>query len=164
MRCNIERVISLLLIMGLVNACSTVGTDEINTYSPVDDTLHNTIYKQDSILFQAFNSRDFERFKEFFTNKLEIYQDNIGVRNYNQSMEAFHELFDGAYVLTRQLVKGTLEVYPIKDYGAIEIGQHTFCHFENGKSDCGTFKFIHIWENQNGNWKINKIITYGHKQ
>ena len=77
-------------------------------------------------------------------------------------MEAFRGLFEGNYVLKRTLINETLEVYPIKDFGAIETGQHTFCHDENGKTDCGTFKFVHIWKNENGVWKITRIITYDH--
>lgn len=133
------------------------------TYTPVDTALYDTIIYQDSILFDAFNSRNFELFKKFFDTTLEIYQDNTGLRNYDQSMEAFKGLFKMNYVLNRQLVKGSVEIYPIKDYGAIETGRHTFCHTENGKQDCGTFKFIHIWQRQNGRWKITKIITYDHK-
>jgi hypothetical protein len=44
------------------------------------------------------------------------------------------------------LVKGSREVYPIKDYGAIEIGAHQFRHKESGKAECGTFKFAMIWQ------------------
>jgi hypothetical protein len=124
--------------------------------------LYTTMFLQDSLLFNAFNSGDFERFKKFFSDNLEIYQDNIGVRNNSESMEAFQGLFQGNYKLTRELVEGTLEVYPIKDFGAIETGQHTFCHTELEKLICGTFKFLHIWENQNGTWKITRIITYNH--
>ncbi|MFN8256160.1 MAG: nuclear transport factor 2 family protein [Bacteroidales bacterium] len=129
---------------------------------PQGQALYDTIKKQDSLLFVAFNARNFEKFKNFFTPELVIYQDNTGVRNYKQSMEAFQSLFKGNYILTRNLVGETLEVYPIKDFGAIETGQHTFCHTENGKPDCGTFKFVHIWEFKKGEWKIVKIITYNH--
>jgi hypothetical protein len=79
-------------------------------------------------------------------------------------MEAFQGLFKMDYVLLRRLKKETVEVYPIKNYGAIEIGQHTFCHKENDKQDCGTYKFVHVWKFQNGHWTITKIITYGHDQ
>lgn len=127
-----------------------------------DTVLYHTIYLQDSLLFAAFNSRDFEKFKSFFTPDLEIYQDNTGVRDYNQSMEAFRGLFQGKSILTRQLILKSLEVYPIKDFGAIQTGQHTFCHDENGKPDCGTFKFVHIWKYQDGSWKITRIVTYNH--
>jgi hypothetical protein len=79
-------------------------------------------------------------------------------------MEAFQGLFKMDYVLVRQLKKETVEVYPIKNYGAIEVGQHTFCHKEKDKQDCGTYKFVHIWKLQNGHWLITKIITYGHNE
>jgi hypothetical protein len=64
--------------------------------------------------------------------------------------------------LKRELVPGTLEVYPVRDYGAIEIGSHRFCHDENGKQDCGTFKFMHIWKKTGNEWKITRIISYDH--
>jgi len=64
--------------------------------------------------------------------------------------------------LRRELVKGSLEIYPIPGYGAMEIGEHKFCHLENGKQDCGTFKFVHIWEKKNGEWKISRVVSYDH--
>ena len=150
-----------------MSACSATKSNQTKnnqqTYMPVDKILYDTIIYQDSILFTAFNSRNFNDFKKFFSDSLEIYQDNMGLRNYKQSMEAFNGLFIGNYVLTRQLIKSSVEVYPIKNYGAIETGQHTFCHTENGKLDCGTFKFVHIWEGKNGQWKIARIVTYDHK-
>jgi hypothetical protein len=162
MKNNSLRVISSTVIAFVISSCSILNHNKTNAYVPVDKALYNMIYIQDSVLFDAFNSRDFEKFKSFFSDKLEIYQDNIGVRDHNQSMEAFQRLFQGNYVLTRKLVLKTLEIYPVKDYGAIETGQHTFCHVENGKLDCGTFKFVHIWENHDGDWKIVRIITYNH--
>jgi hypothetical protein len=67
-------------------------------------------------------------------------------------------------VLKRTLVPGSLEIYPVKDYGAIETGRHTFCHTENGQEICGTFKFVHVWQRKNDRWKITRIITYDHPE
>ena len=64
--------------------------------------------------------------------------------------------------LKRELVKGSLEVYPIPGYGAMEIGAHTFCHIENGKQECGTFKFVHIWQKNKEGWQITRVVSYGH--
>jgi hypothetical protein len=61
-----------------------------------------------------------------------------------------------------------LEVYPIKDYGAIEIGAHRFCHKEEGndaspaRTDCGTFKFATVWRKIGDSWKISRVLSYGH--
>jgi hypothetical protein len=156
------KTIYFVLIAGAASI-NLFGQSVVTAYVPADKPLYDTIYCQDSILFQAFNTRDLEKLKTFFAANLEVYQDNIGVRSYEQSVEAFRGLFSLDYTLTRSLVKGSLEVYPVKDYGAIETGSHTFCHKENGILVCGTFKFVHIWEHQNGKWKISRIITYDHK-
>jgi hypothetical protein len=162
MRTTVLKTFYLALLVGVAST-HLFGQSGSTTYIPADKPLYNTIAFQDSILFTAFNNRNLEILKTFFADNLEIYQDNIGVRNYDQSINAFRGLFSQDYVLTRHLVKESLEVYPIKDYGAIETGSHTFCHTENGKPECGTFKFVHIWERQNGQWKITRIITYDHK-
>lgn len=155
-----------LIAILLFSACSTLKGTQTNTvsnaYTPVDKALYDTILYQDSLLFTKFNSRNFDQFQKYFSDDLEIYQDNTGLRNYQQSMESFKGLFAMDYILTRQLVKNSVEVYPIKDYGAIETGKHIFCHTEKGKSVCGTFKFVHIWENKKGVWKITRIVTYDH--
>jgi hypothetical protein len=150
----------LFLFPGFV-ALST-PSDPLRPYKPADPDLFRTILLQDSLLFDAFNGRNMDAFQHFFSEELEVYQDNTGVRNYGQSMEAFRSLFNLPYVLNRQRIKASIEVYPIRDYGAIETGLHTFCHTENGKQDCGTCKFVHIWKQQNGKWFITRIITYGH--
>ena len=161
-----KKIINILftttLFVFLIMVSSAAKPACVDETVKVDALLYHTIYLQDSLLFAAFNSRDFEKFKSFFSPDLEIYQDNTGVRDYNQSMEAFRGLFQGKSILTRQLILKSLEVYPIKDFGAIETGQHTFCHYENGKPDCGTFKFVHIWKYQDGSWKITRIVTYNH--
>jgi hypothetical protein len=153
----IKQLISAILII-----ISLLSVNDLKAKSPGDKLLYDSIRGVDSAMFAAFNSRNFEVFRNYFSEDLEIYQDNIGVRNYKEAMTAFRGLFDLNYVLSRSLEKGSLEVYPVKDFGAIETGMHTFCHWESGKQDCGTFKFVHIWKHRNGEWKITRIITYDH--
>jgi hypothetical protein len=71
-------------------------------------------------------------------------------------------MFGNATDIRRDLVRGSIEVYPIKDYGAIEIGQHRFCHKENAKEECGTFKFAMVWRKSDGLWRISRVLSYGH--
>jgi hypothetical protein len=149
----------------ILSACSATKKTNINStkvYSPVSKELYDTIAHMDSVLFNAFNARNLEKLKTFFSGDLEIYQDNVGVRSYKEAIEAFAGLFTKDYILKRELIKSSLEVYPIKDYGAIETGKHTFCHTENSKLVCGIFKFVHIWEKKGGQWKITRIVTYDH--
>jgi hypothetical protein len=151
-----------VLFFCLLFSCEMNAQTKHETYVPADKVLFETIRTQDSLLFHAFNTRDLTKLKTLFATDLEVYQDNVGLRNYEQTITAFTELFKKDYVLIRTLNAGSLEVYPVKDYGAIETGSHSFCHVENGKQECGTFKFLHIWQQQNGLWKLKKIITYDH--
>jgi hypothetical protein len=166
MKTRILTVLLLFLAMIIVMSCAEPIKPAIPTkeeaYIPINKALFDTIAYQDSLLFAAFNSRNLENLKSFFSADLEVYQDNTGKRSYDESIEAFKGLFAKDYVLTRELVKNSLEVYPIVDYGAIETGRHTFSHTENGKPESATFKFVHIWEKQNGQWKITRLITYNH--
>jgi len=63
--------------------------------------------------------------------------------------------------VTRELVLGTLEVYPMANYGAVEIGVHRFHHPGNA-DDVGEAKFIHLWQNKDGVWKVTRVISFDH--
>ena len=124
--------------------------------------LFNEIKKMDSLLFNAFNKRDTNLFKEFFTKDLEFFHDKTGLTGFEQTMGFMRSTRQPGNDLRRDLVQGSLEVYPIPGYGAMQIGQHRFCHTEKGKYDCGIFKFVHIWLYKEGKWKISRIVSYDH--
>lgn len=130
--------------------------------APTSLELYTEIAHMDSILFDAFNTQNMPVFKAFFTEDLEWYQDYDGLLPYETVFKNFETNFHGKYKLTRQLVPGSLEVHPIKGYGAIETGTHQFRHIENGKEEIGTFKFVMIWQKKDGNWKISRVISYDH--
>ena len=125
--------------------------------------LQAEIAAADSALFAAFNRRDLTKVMSFFTRDLEFYQDNEGVENYAQTKGDFGQMFGQPARIRRELVAGSLQVFPIKNYGAMEIGRHRFCHDEGGKEDCGTFSFVHIWRRTNSGWQIARVISYGHE-
>ena len=124
--------------------------------------LYTEIAKMDSILFSAFNTQDMPVFKALFTEDLEWFQDNGGLLNYQTVFTNFGNMFNNEHKLSRKLVKSSLEVHPVKDYGAIEIGVHEFRHMENGKEELGTFKFLMIWQKKNGQWRISRVVSYDH--
>ena len=149
---------SLLLAV----AICTFGQSPIPSPTAESRELFETIATMDSKLFDAFNAHKIDDLMAMFTDDLEFYQDNDGLKNYWQSKDDFKKLFANVSDIQRELVKGSLEVYPIKDYGAIEIGSHRFCHKEDGKDDCGTFKFAMVWRKNGDSWKISRVISYGH--
>jgi hypothetical protein len=124
--------------------------------------LFNKVAQLDSSLFAAYNSKKLDLMKTYFTNDLEWYQDNGGLIDFEKVFKNFNSIFNRDYDLKRNLIKESLEVHPIEDYGAIEIGKHQFKYIENGKLEIGTFKFLMIWKNDNGNWKISRVVSYDH--
>ena len=116
----------------------------------------------DTELSEAFNARDIDKLKALFAEDLEFYQDNEGLVGYEQTVKDFEGLFAQENQMRRNLVEESFEVYPIKDYGAIEVGAHQFCHIENGKDECGTFRFVHVWRKSDGAWKISRVVSYAH--
>ncbi len=124
--------------------------------------FYNEIARMDSVMFEAFNTQNMFKFKSLFTEDLEWFQDNGGLIPYETVFTNFENTFKKDFKLKRTLVPGTLEVHPIKNYGAIEIGSHQFRHFENGKEEIGTFKFLMIWKKENGLWRISRVVSYDH--
>lgn len=152
------QVFNVLFWLLMLLSCCQINAQN----KKVDSALYLQIAHMDSVLFNAFNSRDTATFKNLFTQDLEFYHDKGGLTGYNQTVEFMRATARNNNGLKRDLVPGTLEVYPIPNYGAMEIGSHTFCHTENGKQDCGTFKFVHIWKKTGNEWKITRVISYGH--
>ena len=148
----------LLVIWGCSTKTDTVPTNHV----PVSQALYDTIIHMDSILFNAFNGRDFTTLQTLFTSDLEFYHDKAGVSGYETNIENFKSNFAKYPSLKRMLVTGSTEVFPIKNYGAVQTGRHKFCNKVNGKEECATFKFTHLWKNDNGTWKISRVISYDH--
>ncbi len=124
--------------------------------------LFTEIAKLDSTVFEAFNKQNMQKFKGMFTEDLEWFQDNGGLIPYKTVFENFSNTFKKDQKLTRNIVKGSLEVHPLQGYGAIEIGMHEFRHIENGKEELGTFKFLMIWQKKDNQWRISRVISYDH--
>jgi ketosteroid isomerase-like protein len=128
------------------------------------DALVSTIAALDSAMFAAFNTHDADRLGAFFTPDLEFYHDKTGLAGYDSTMASFRALFsrNASTGLRRELVPGTLEVYPLGDFGLLEICKHRFCHTENGKEECGTFRNIMIWRKDSTGYKVSRVISYDH--
>ena len=126
------------------------------------DELYQTVARLDAEMFAAFNAKDVNKLMSYFADNLEFYHDKGGLANFNQTKEGFTRLFAQSPDITRTLVPGSLEVFPVKNYGAMHIATQRFCHVENGHEDCGNSKFVMVWQQQASTWKITRVVSYDH--
>ena len=127
---------------------------------PTGTALTTTITALDSAIFGAYNRCDLDAFASYIAPDVEFYHDKGGLtRGRAQLVESVKNAICGK--LRRELVPGSLEVYPIKDFGAVEIGTHRFCDLATGRCDA-VARFIHLWEYSNGSWRITRVISYDH--
>ena len=127
------------------------------------DELFRTIAKLDGEVFDAYNRCDLEKFGSFFPEELEFYHDNGGpVEQTRQSLvESIKNNICGK--VYRVLVPESLEVHPLKGYGAVETGVHRFYHpGRDATESVGEAQFVMIWQEKDGVWKITRVISYDH--
>ena len=137
---------------------SVSAQNEIPPYKPADQQLHATISNMDSIFFDAYNSCNMEKQKEIYADDIEFFHDKGGLSTSKSDiLEATENNICGK--VTRSLLKGSIEVYPINNYGAVEIGYHKF--FNNQEPDAPSIpsKFIIMWNFEKEQWKITKVIS-----
>ena len=126
-----------------------------------DPALFKTIQTLDTKLFDAYNHCDLPAFSSLVADDIEFYHDKTGLSVGRQALvDAIKNNICGK--VTRELVPGSLEVYPIAGYGAVEIGVHRF-HHPDDESNVGEAKFVQLWQNKDGTWKISRVISFDHQ-
>ncbi|HUS00687.1 MAG TPA: nuclear transport factor 2 family protein [Chitinophagaceae bacterium] len=152
---------SFTLILLIVSCSSTKNNKNTlpEPYQPVDKKLYDTIVYLDSVLFDGYNTCKLDRFERYFSDSIEFYHDKGGLSNSKkQLIESLRNNICGK--VTRELIPGSIEVYPIPGYGAVQIGNH---RFHNNQEPPGTpsrvGKFVHTWQYKNGEWKISRVIS-----
>ena len=160
-------VVVLFLSMVLAAACVSNNKSRVaDNVSSESKGLYDTVARLDSTFFEAFNNRNLSALKVFLSEELEFYHDLGGVTNYIQNVNAFEKTFLSERKVRRELVKSSLEVYPIKDFGAVETGTHRFYVREKGQREklSSEAKFVQIWQKRNEGWKITRIVSYAHRE
>lgn len=148
-------VLSVLLLA--CNSTKHQGTNK--NYKPDSRELYNSIVHMDSVLFGAYNVCDLPTMADCFSENIEFYHDQGGLMtNKDSIMAATKKNICGK--VQRVLVPGSIEVYPIAGYGAIEMGQHYFINNQEPPNDHPSIgKFVHTWKNENGKWRLTRVIS-----
>ena len=154
------------LIISTRLTSSTDRAEQVQPRAASSGKLYDTIIQMDGVVFEAFNHRNLSKLRTMFSEDLEFYHDLGGVTRYKENMEAFEKTFAGERLVRRELVAGSLEVYPIKDYGAVEIGVHRFYATEKGQQEklSSEARFIHVWRRIGNEWTIARIISFAHQE
>lgn len=141
------------------------GTSSVQaTKDPKDMTsaeLTATVKRLDAELFDAYNRCDLDKFGSFFPEHLEFYHDQTGggPMTREQLVAAIRQNICGK--VHRELV--SIEVFPMNNYGAVEMGVHRFSH-PGIDTDQGDAKFVQLWKYEGGRWWMTVVISYDHNQ
>lgn len=147
-------------------ASSLLPITQIPTQAQTPDTekqLFKTVESLDAGLFDAVNHCDIERVRDYWAEDAVFLHDKVPpLVGRGAIVDSIKNNLCGKVV--RELVPGTLEVHPLKDYGAVEIGMHRFLHpFSQDHGVVGEAKFIHVWQLKGGTWRITQVISYDHQ-
>ncbi|GGK32149.1 hypothetical protein GCM10007962_28120 [Yeosuana aromativorans] len=127
-------------------------------YVPIDKELYDTIVAMDKKLFDAYNSCDMATQSALYSEDLEFYHDQGGLTtSKKQVLTALENNICDK--VTRTLIKGSIEVYPIKDYGAVEIGYHTFNDKKTPENKSTASRFILVWKKTDEIWTVTRVIS-----
>lgn len=144
---------------------SAFASDAAAVADGAPDPLFDTVSALDGAVFDAFNHCDqpeqLRKHAGYFASDVEFYHDTGGVTWTRQDMLANTEK-NACGHYHRELVAGSLKVYPIKGYGAIAQGVHRFCQVSTGACE-GMADFVEVWHDQDGRWLITRVLSYGHR-
>ena len=157
-------LLSFLFIAGL-HPAATRAADAPPADGQAAAPLFTEISTLDTKVFDAFNHcaepGRLDEHAGYFSPDVEFYHDTGGVTWTREQMIAN----TSKYVcgnFTREIIPGTLKVYPVKDFGAISQGAHRFCGLASGECE-GLADFVIVWRRQQDQWQITRVLSYGHR-
>lgn len=154
-----KQAISILLVV-ITLSCSTTKHPwqlQVPTYKPESQELYDSIVHVDSVWADSYNNCKLEVQDLLISDNLEFYHDRNGIMTSKTALiEALKNYICGK--VTRELLEGSIEVYPIPNYGAVEMGYHRF-HNKIEKTMSNFARFVHIWHRENGQWKMTRVVS-----
>jgi len=143
-------------ILALAFPVAAAGAQDAARSGP----LYDELARMDRELFDAaFVDCDPARFASLFTGDAEFYHDKTGA-SYGESVRKLQNCPRDNGV-SRTLVPGSLEVYPISGYGAVQTGRHTFAR--EGEQGAESAQFVHLWNRKDGQWRLSRVLSFDHR-
>jgi hypothetical protein len=150
--------LSILIFVGACSPPKSTRISGVPPYVPASKELHDAITRMDSIFFDAYNNCKLDVFESVISQDLEFYHDQGGLStSKSELITALKNNICGK--VTRELLEGSIEVYPIPNYGAVQMGAHRFYNKENNNTASQYAKFVQIWHQEDGMWKLTRVIS-----
>lgn len=125
--------------------------------------LEQAITALDRQLFDAYNHCDLKQFDSLLADDVEFYHDQGGLTEGHAALTESVRRNICTGDTQRVLVPGTLKIYPMKGFGAIEMGVHRFTHPKTASTNgTGEASFVHLWRYGSGGWKLLRALSYDH--
>jgi pimeloyl-ACP methyl ester carboxylesterase/ketosteroid isomerase-like protein len=164
---NARFVSGLILLVVIATAPAAAAQTPRGATAIARDTLLASIAELDARYFEAYNRCDLDALAAFHHPDLEAYHDlgggPVGWETVRQGLERGVCAAPGR--IRRALVPGTLAVYPMARFGAIQMADHLFVEAgEDGAERVVTAaRMIALWRQNPGGWKISRMISYDHR-
>ena len=163
-------IATVFFAAAVVFSATTVTAQSISSKSAASRQLFAELAAKDAELFDAiFNKCNVAKLGELITEDFEFYHDKAGqvAKSGKEFVDSITNLCDRQnkgidYRARRVLVPNSLTVYPLNNYGAVQIGVHRFYPLIKGKSN-EIAKFTHLWKKENGEWRLARVLSYDHK-
>jgi len=156
-----RRILAVVcLVAGVAVSCCARGQAPVPAAEQAE--LTRTVAGLDTKLFDAYNHCDLKTLGAMVSDDLEFYHDQTGLMVGKAPFLASIQKYICGKV-ERTLVAGSLEAYPLKDYGAVQFGVHRFHHPGHPEEGEGEARFVSLWQNKDGVWKLARVISYSHE-
>jgi len=151
----------LPLLLAAACAGSAFGQSQPTNAAKPGGELFEEMSRLDAQMFDAFNSCRLDEFASMFDEGVEFYHDQSGVTvGTAKVVEQVKENICGK--ARRELVPGSLTVYPMHGFGALLVGRHRFYQSARGSEPTGVAQFIHLVRKTGGGWKVTRVISFDH--
>ena len=126
-------------------------------YQAPSKALHDTIVKMDSLFFDAYNTGKLAIVDSLFSTDIEFYHDRGGLSTSKTDLvKSVEKNIFGK--VRRELLAGSIEVYPIPNFGAVQIGAHRFHNLVEGIVSPYA-RFATIWKQTGNSWQMVRVIS-----
>lgn len=129
------------------------------------DTLQEEIETADQKLFSAYNACDIKTFDRLLASNLQFFHDTTGLTDHQWNVEALSKRCKEATKYRRVLEQGTVRVFPVPGFGAIEFGRHQFYATDGTAPSTlvASPEFTNVWKKTNDGWRLAMALSVGHR-